>query len=1110
MEDGTPQETTPLTLEDLLSIEANRERWESLLKAEALVPFIGAGLSRFQEDAQGKYVYPGWGAFLRGFRYKRAEKQALEKLLAANQYEAAASFAHSTLGETVFRKGVQNTFRPERLEGIDLKEVHRLLPQRFAHLILTTNLDEVLEKTWKEANIELPRITPNHADEYQKALSKKGNTLVKLHGTVSESTQWVLTQEQYTDLYGSAGQPDMDKIFPKQLGQALQSKTLFFIGASLDKDRTLEVLHEIVLKHKYTEHFAILHLPEMETEEQKEAWLDRDRELENDYGISTLWFPKGRYESIALFLQALPLANRPDPKIYAFGQVFEKLPKPKADTNTSTKSAMRFWYKAGTVQYVPREEEEARLRDFCEEESNTRWMGITGPGGSGKSRLAWEFIQQQDKKSDWTCRFLDWKHFEIKTLGPWQHDKNTLVVIDYVNSIAEEVGAWLRELVETEGQREHKFRVLLLEREGNKKSTTGGIEAPQWYERMMVGSDRSQEVANKEYHKGLLELEAMPQKRSRRVAGNYLQQQYGTSLSDEAWDIIYKLLVEVDREKQRPIFILFVTDAWKADPANLKNWDKTMLHEWINQQEVKKIGKYFNEQPAITKDYMDLLAVATMVGDLDLSIDLPAGFKTKVDRINAFIKGKHRPLKQLLLDLGWTNAGYEAIISSVVPDLLGEYFALQRVEAWAGDPGSSLIEQLRDWAWEQQTKNYFSFLFRMIQGYPEHLLLNDLVGWDGDWNEKLDRRKSFLLINFSAYNQPVKSKKVLYGYTDKVGHKNPSIEVDENLAQALLNLAIQQNLEGIEQTISQMQKLSDRHNYHLGIDQELAKVLVFLTSKQNLGGIEQTISELQKLSDGHDNSLEIDLEFARALCNLTNKQELEGIEQTISQLQKLSDRHSSHQKIELVLAKALVNKTVKQDLDSIEQTIYQLQILSNRHDCDPEIDLRLAEALFNKTIEQDIGAIEQTISRLKKLSAHHDSYPKIDLRLAKAMVNKTIKQDPSGIRQTVSQLQKLSSRYQNQYRFEIEVMIGLWNLSEQQNPKDVIKTANRLNDRIQEIKTGKEALILLLEEEDKYIAAMKTVEEKQRALLIFTKLFEINPELTEVKDFLDRHLPPKQ
>ena len=97
---------------------------------------------------------------------------------------------------------------------------------------------------------------------------------------------------------------------------------------------------------------------------------------------------------------------------------------------------------------------------------------LVGAGGRGKTRLALE-LARAISKDGWLAGFAQRRtsstDFGARTASQqWRWDKPVLVIVDYAASRAEQIRAWLRELVDASLEDRPKLRLLLLERQANR------------------------------------------------------------------------------------------------------------------------------------------------------------------------------------------------------------------------------------------------------------------------------------------------------------------------------------------------------------------------------------------------------------------------------------------------------------------------------------------------------------------------------------------------------------------------------------------------------------------------------------------------------------------
>ena len=133
------------------------------------------------------------------------------------------------------------------------------------------------------------------------------------------------------------------------------------------------------------------------------------------------------------------------------------------------------------VPLVGRERDLRFLHDWLGAEAGIAVTAMVGPGGSGKTRLALEFLQHLPP--DWQGGFLTAEEaggfLSQENLSEWFWREPTLVVVDYAALIAGTLARWFAELADHDAP-EHPLRILLLERHADPNSG--------WYHDLADGS----------------------------------------------------------------------------------------------------------------------------------------------------------------------------------------------------------------------------------------------------------------------------------------------------------------------------------------------------------------------------------------------------------------------------------------------------------------------------------------------------------------------------------------------------------------------------------------------------------------------------------------------
>ena len=106
-----------------------------------------------------------------------------------------------------------------------------------------------------------------------------------------------------------------------------------------------------------------------------------------------------------------------------------------------------------------------------EDERMVSWAVLTGEGGAGKTRLAWELCITAYEKQKWDVGFLSASGLQSvlsqQSAGSTKWRKPTLAVIDYAGPYARDIRDLLAALAKRQKATEHPLRVILLERQAS-------------------------------------------------------------------------------------------------------------------------------------------------------------------------------------------------------------------------------------------------------------------------------------------------------------------------------------------------------------------------------------------------------------------------------------------------------------------------------------------------------------------------------------------------------------------------------------------------------------------------------------------------------------------
>lgn len=283
-------------IEGIAGNAANLRRLvEQLRTPMRVIPFVGAGLSI-------PYGMPGWCPFLLKLAQGAGLETEIARHLQEERYEEAAADLLAGMGPRAFQDELCDTFGDARITGRDSPAAAALLPHLSDGPVLTTNFDHVLETVFARAGKPFRHtVWGAKADLVVQAFHQDLPFLLKLHGDVADSTDRILTLEEYDAHYGRVRDRGVDftLILPKLLRLMLSGRPLLFLGCSLAQDRTMAVLHSVVADLPAIAHYAVVERPD------DPAAFHRKARCLSEHGIRPVWYAAGRHEQVGAILQYL-------------------------------------------------------------------------------------------------------------------------------------------------------------------------------------------------------------------------------------------------------------------------------------------------------------------------------------------------------------------------------------------------------------------------------------------------------------------------------------------------------------------------------------------------------------------------------------------------------------------------------------------------------------------------------------------------------------------------------------------------------------------------------------------------------------------------------------
>lgn len=280
-----------MELNELIYYQANKKRLDRIKNNKKnIVPFVGAGVSK----SCGLYL---WQELLDKLAIDYFTSAQIHSLKAANDLFGYADKIVTAAGNIdMIMKRIGEIF--DEAEVVHT-EIPSLLVSSFSPLVITTNYDTLLEEASGASPVgPIKPLLPCHVGQMHEAIMLNDRRLLKLHGSVEEISSLILTTKQYKNYYGQKWRRG-NRILPIYLKNIFEGKKVLFVGCSLDKDYTLDILQECVKRNHTISHFAIV--PYLSNPEQR---VKRQRKL-TKLGIEAIYYPEGNFEAVGQLIQYL-------------------------------------------------------------------------------------------------------------------------------------------------------------------------------------------------------------------------------------------------------------------------------------------------------------------------------------------------------------------------------------------------------------------------------------------------------------------------------------------------------------------------------------------------------------------------------------------------------------------------------------------------------------------------------------------------------------------------------------------------------------------------------------------------------------------------------------
>jgi hypothetical protein len=679
----------------------------------------------------------------------------------------------------------------------------------------------------------------------------------------------------------------------------------------------------------------------------------------------------------------------------------------------------RVKYTSGLDELYGRNDEITLLHQFvgdlslCGPIFNFRWMLLTGDGGTGKTRLAYDFTQKKLNSAIWDAGRLSIKDLQsASNIAKWRPQKPTFIVIDYVASQPKETGNLLRNFASQAKHYDFPVRVLLLERKADEN----------WLNQMIPPNGDDIMILNHVFgHEDKNGFPIPPVDETaiiQMMRGRFIKD--GKTPPDD--ETLLSAAKKVDTRPNdsglpRPLFALATADALmaEADEDSQSNTEQIVVQ--LTQEDVLegmlKREEYMHWRPAakdekgVLQRYKLALALATLQQEV-LDFNDLASKEADYGATLARYLPDPPPDENTHLILALSGTG--TFLPPLEPDIMGEYFLAKTLMEDIPKHRHTFLNAVL----EKGKVGSVITLLRMQQDFPQKIAEIDLPSAMQICNtEQAAYTYSFLAPNYTTHY--LRSNAIpaannflngIQGLTNKFPESN-RITLQE--AKAVFNATNAALKNGdwvrVDDMLARLDTLRSQFSDHPEIALPEARAALNVINaageKDDWVRVDDMLARLDTLRSQFSDHPEIALHEARAALNVINaageKGEWVRIDDMLARLDTLRSQFSDHPEIAVEKARAAVNiinaAGEKGDGVRVDDMLARLDALRNQFSDHPEIALREAMAavnVINTAGEKgDWVRVDDMLTRLDALRNQFSDHPEIALYEAMAAVNVT-------------------------------------------------------------------------------------------------------------------------
>lgn len=1043
-----------ITFDEIMNFypEHNRSVYDDLKNDcinHKLIPFIGAGLSVF-------CGYLGWTDVLKKlskFIYSKEKQEAILTTINSGELLDAAQMIHDDLPRMLIE--LKKIVDYKKIRDCEISKLSSsavfLLPYLFdSNMVMTTNYDRVLEEVYDKNCAKFEKVvSPYEPDILTQLRQRNIHCLFKLHGDIGENTisadKLVLTKEQYEIVYNKDG------ALLQELTEWFKNNKLLFLGCSMTMDKTMEVLRSVSQQNATLDHYAILSC-------KPEDMSQRIAEI-GELGVSAIYYPDGKHDAVRVVLERILEETN-----YS---AYEDLKRNEIMSKSEEKN--RFMFDSDFIEFAGREKELSLLEEFCNDNKKILWWAVTGSGGSGKSRLLYEFSKIK-KEQGWNIRRLTSDDYHnLENFVP--NADNCIVVADDVQAYLQNIGQWID--IVSNRPRSGKLRIVLLERDGK------DIDTASWGDILQIESPYSSSIRSNCYKNKFIQLSPLSEDELKSIMVNFAIASEKPLKSEAHASHLLNVLKKVDSEFRRPMYALAIVDAYCAgkDPTS---WDKKQVLETLVDRELDFYYKRLkticekNISKTAKTELATLLAKSCFGGFIPLdqicendypklckyADDIGIDFSDLLQQIGIVYTVKIRLIHEQK-NSNNNDVKQEAcptfdVVSLQCPDLIKEYLVLR--QTFDRKQHNLLLPE----NWEDDPKQVF-FIIRLLSDYPEQLNGKQMF-WNAIFdaepkNDHLAKPICYILnstiLKFSKH--AVDALNILKNIYEKF---NQNEEIAVQYARALYNAEFSEQIKTCNENSNTIAYLFEQFQNNTELACIYASSLINSIVEQPTEKQIPIVDIVKKLYLQFDESEEMAIQYAKGLFYLSIEQTVDDAMNNANLIKQIYIKYNLNELIAINYAKLLLIIFYKKQSDIDFSLLDDISLLYESFKSNEDIAASYAAMLFACSINLSQTENLEIINKKQELIDAFNSNAEFLGEYSVNLVNLSFYQKSvSEVSETMKESQRLCELFPDNTDFSLCFAETQFNLTLQQSADELEQTVisirkyllahNEINDEFQ-------------------------------------------------------------